>query len=42
MLINLDKEITERKTDDNKIPTKISNESVHRAENDAICRIKIV
>jgi len=41
MLINLDKEMTERKTDDNKIHTKISNESVHRAENDAICRIKI-
>ena len=32
MLISLDQEMTERKTHDNKIHTKISHESVHRAK----------
>ena len=41
ILISLDQEMTERKTHDNKIHSKISDESVKRAENDAMCRIKI-
>ena len=32
ILISLDQEMTERKTHDNKIHTKISHESVHRAK----------